>query len=187
MHPEEKKLIADFQAGDRGAFDGIFDMYREKAYRVAYIWTHNREDALEVVQEAFIRLYRILGRWKPRASVYTWLYRVIVNLSIDRGRKKARLREVSPGEVLPEERDARLVSRDIDAYRSAVLEESKGSVHRAVSMLPPKQRAALVLKYFEGLTIAEIASVQRCAQGTVKANLFHAVNKLRTILQKRDF
>ena len=186
MHPEETKLIADFQGGDIGAFDKIFEMYRERAYRVAYMWTQNRADALDIVQVAFIRLYKILGRWKPRASVYTWLYRVIINLSIDRGRKKARLREVHPGDVLPEERDARLVSRDIGGLESAVRDETSQLIKEAISTLPPKQRAALILKYFEGLTIAEIAVAQGCSQGAIKANLFHAVNKLRVLLKRED-
>ncbi|MDP8248048.1 MAG: RNA polymerase sigma factor [Candidatus Tritonobacter lacicola] len=184
MCPEEKKLIADFQGGDGGAFDKIFEMYRERAYRAAYAWTRNRDDALDIVQEAFIKLYKVLGRWKPRASVYTWLYRVIINLSIDRGRKKTRRREVRTGDIVPEERDERLISRDIGGFESVAREETRTFIRRAVSSLPPKQRAALILKYFEGLTIAEIAVIQGCSQGAIKANLFHAVNKLRIILKK---
>jgi len=92
---EELRLIRAFQAGETSAFDALVEDFRTRAYSLAYQWTQNREDALDVCQDVFLRMHRALPKWSARASIFTWLYRVIVNRAIDVKRKRARRRTVS--------------------------------------------------------------------------------------------
>jgi RNA polymerase sigma-70 factor (ECF subfamily) len=175
----ERELICRFQEGSLEAFDELMRLFQDKALSLAYYQTGNREDALDVTQEAFIRLYRVLPRWKPKASLFTWLYRVIVNLSIDLLRSKKRRAEVGLTAV-PEPAGP---ARKNNPRREAEEIETAGEVARAVAGLPDRQRAAFVLRHYQGLSLKDIAEVQRCSPGAVKANLFHAVRKLRSRLK----
>ena len=134
---------------------------------------------LDIVQEAFIRLYRVLSEWKPKAAVYTWLYRVIVNLSIDRSRKKSRRPRISL-DSMPPPRETR---RDHNPRAALEGKEIGRAVDRAVAELPEKQKTVFILRHFHGLPLKEIAAVQECSLGAVKANLYHALRKLRKELE----
>jgi len=182
---EERRLIRAFQAGETGVFDTLVEDFRTKAYSLAYQWTQNREDALDVCQDAFVRMYRALPRWSGRASIFTWLYRVIVNRAIDVKRKRARRRTVSadaaregPGPGLPEPQASGLA----DPERLAASSELEGRIREAVMTLPPKQQQVFVLRHFEDLPLKEIAAIQQTSLGAVKATLFQAVRKLRAAL-----
>jgi RNA polymerase sigma-70 factor (ECF subfamily) len=190
---EELRLIEGFRAGDAGAFDALVEDFRAKAYSLAYRWTQNREDALDVCQDAFLRLYRALPNWSARASVFTWLYRVIINRAIDMKRKRVRRKTVSadagwkagagqkPGDeerVLPEAQASGLANPE----RLVSSKELAGRIREAVMRLPPKQQQVFVLRHFEDLPLKEIAAIQQTSLGAVKATLFQAVRKLRDML-----
>ena len=185
---EELKLIRAFQAGETGVFDTLVEDFRDKAYSLAYQWTQNREDALDVCQDAFVRMYRALPKWSARASIFTWLYRVIVNRAIDMKRKRRRRKTVSadaaragPGDDergLPEPEASGLANPE----RLATSKELKGRIRDAVMALPPKQQQVFVLRHFEELPLKEIAAIQQTSLGAVKATLFQAVRKLREAL-----
>ena len=87
MDKSEWELISRVQKGDENAFEELVDWFQEPLYRLAWQWTNNKEDALDICQNAFIKLHKVLGKWKPKASLYTWLYRVVINMAIDLGRK----------------------------------------------------------------------------------------------------
>lgn len=182
---EELRLIRAFQAGETGAFDALVEDFRARAYSLSFQWTQNREDALDVCQDAFLRLYRALPRWSARASIFTWLYRVIVNRAIDMQRKRARRKTVSAdalreGDVrgLPEPQASGLA----DPERLASSKELEGRIRDAVMALPPKQQQVFVLRHFEELPLKEIAAIQQTSLGAVKATLFQAVRKVRAAL-----
>jgi RNA polymerase sigma-70 factor (ECF subfamily) len=184
---EELRLVRAFQAGETSAFDTLVESFFAKAYSLAYQWTQNREDALDVCQDAFVRLYRALAGWSARASIFTWLYRVIVNRAIDFKRKRARRKTVSSDAVrgsgdeergLPEPQ----ASGVLDPERLATSRELEGRIRQAVMALPPKQQQVFVLRHFEELPLKEIAAIQQTSLGAVKATLFQAVRKLRRAL-----
>ncbi|MBN1917054.1 MAG: sigma-70 family RNA polymerase sigma factor [Verrucomicrobia bacterium] len=184
---EELRLIEGFRAGDTGAFDALVEDFRAKAYSLAYRWTQNREDALDVCQDAFVRLYRALPNWSVRASVFTWLYRVIINRAIDMKRKRIRRKTVSSDaarrygdeeHAMPEPAASGLVNPE----RLASSGELDGRIREAVMRLPPKQQQVFVLRHFEDLPLKEIAAIQQTSLGAVKATLFQAVRKLRGML-----
>ena len=180
---EELKLIRAFQAGETGVFDALVGDVRAKAYSLAYQWTQNREDALDVCQDAFLRLYRALPNWSARASVFTWLYRVIINRAIDMKRKKTRRKTVSADAAsdehpLPEPE----ASGVTNPARLASSREIEGRIRDAVMALPSKQQQVFVLRHFEDLPLKQIAVIQQTTLGAVKATLFQAVRKVRKSL-----
>jgi RNA polymerase sigma-70 factor (ECF subfamily) len=182
---EELRLIAAVQAGDMSAFDALVEDFRAKAYSLAYQWTQNREDALDVCQDAFLKLYRALPNWAARASVFTWLYRVIINRAIDMKRKRARRKTISADtqrsdddHALPELPASTLSNPE----RRLASKELEARIHEAVMQLPTKQQQVFVLRHFEDLPLKEIAAIQQTSLGGVKATLFLAVRKLREAL-----
>ncbi len=179
MPAGEAELIRRFQSGEREVFDELMIRFQEKALALAYYRTGHREDALDIVQEAFVRMYAVLPKWKPRASLFTWLYRVIVNLAFDRARKQVRSGEVSL-ERLPPPADHR---RARDPRVSLEGKETGKRIREAVSALPEGQRDVFVLRHYGGLKLKEIAAARGCTVGAVKANLFQALGKLRRELE----
>ena len=174
----EEELIRRFQAGEKDIFDDIIMLFQEKALSLAYYRTGDREDALDIVQESFVRMYKVLPNWKPKASLFTWLYRVIVNLSLDRGRELARAGKVALDDLAPPVESNRYHNPRL------VLEgkETGAVIARAVAALPPKQRDVFMLRQYQHLRLKEIAQIQGCSIGAVKANLFQALRKLKASL-----
>ncbi len=181
MRDEEFALIKAFKDGDNAAFDKLVDRFKHKAFSLAYQWTNNREDALDVCQEAFIKMYRVLPGWRPKSSLFTWLYRVIINLSIDLHRKKRKMKLTST-DLLEEKKrelsEKKLVST-ANSLRSVEAKEIDEKIYEAVMKLPEKQQKAFILRHYQGLSLKDISRIQRCSVGAVKANLFQAVRKLR--------
>jgi len=176
----EVELIQEFQSGKNEAFDRIQELFQTRALSLAYYWTGQREDALDIVQEAFIRLYRVLPSWKPRASLFTWLYRVIVNLAHDRVRRLSRERKVDLADCPePVENNGHR-----NPGRTILGKEAGEMVARAVAVLPPKQKSVFILRHYQHLSIKEIAGIQGTSLGAVKANLFQALQKLRAELKE---
>lgn len=179
MIPGERELIERFQAGETKVFDDIMKELQSRAVSLAYRWTGNREDAFDIAQEAFIRMWRKLPAWKINASLSTWIYRVVTNLAIDHLRRRNRLREVNLETVAPPpERNRKHHPRKAVSAR----EEGK-LIAAAVAKLPERQRAVFILRHYQNLPLKEIARVQSCSLGAVKANLFQALKKLRDKLK----
>ena len=181
---EELILIRKIQSGDMSSFDILVGMFREKGYSLAYQWTNNQEDALDVLQEAFIKMYKVIPSWKPKSSLFTWLYRVIINQAIDLKRKKSRMATASDM-IQTEEGTERMEFRAPDICqpdRLTASRELSDWIYSAVMKLPPRQKEVFILRNYQGLALKEIAEVCKCPIGTIKATLFQAVQKLRVQL-----
>lgn len=179
MIPGERELIEKFQSGETETFDDIMTLLQPRAVSLAYRWTGNKEDALDIAQEAFLRMWRILPSWRIRASLATWLYRVVTNLAIDHIRRRTRLREVDLEAVAPPPDK----SKKVDPREFLRGKETGIIIRRAVGQLPERQRAVFILRHYQGLPLKEIAEVQKCSLGAVKANLFQALKKLQIMLK----
>ena len=171
------------QEGERQAFEALVERYKERAYRIAFGFTHDREEAKDLSQEAFLRAFTHLKGFDLRASFYTWFYRILVNLCLDHRRRRGRiswqpLEEKTKG--ASEERAMADPSSSPD--REAIAHELSQKVGTALDALPPKQRAVFLLRNHDGLSIREIAKVMRTAEGTVKVHLHRAVAALRQSL-----
>ncbi len=175
MNRKESELLDRYAKGDEGAFELIFEEYRTMVFRVAYGLVGKREDALDVSQEVFLRLHKHLKGFKSESSLRTWIYRITLNRALSQLRKRQFLPLFDfllhkPGES--------------DPLRQAESNESAERLSQALECLSAKQKQAFVLKNQEGLRYAEIAKVLKVKQGTVKAMIYQASNKLKEHLKK---
>ena len=174
---DEAGLVQACLAGRSGAFDLIVERHRRPVYQLCYRFVGNHEDASDLSQEVFLRAYRGLDAFRGGSSLGTWLYRIGVNLCLNRVSRKT-----SPTETL----DARQhVDTRSESASDRVLREERGvQVRRAIAALPPKQRATLVLRMYHELSHEEIAGVLGSSVGAVKANFFHALGNLKKQLRE---
>jgi RNA polymerase sigma-70 factor (ECF subfamily) len=181
-------LMERAAAGDSRAFRTLVERHQRRANAVAFGLVRNGEDAREVVQEAFIRVFRHRGDFAGQASFSTWLYRIVVNLSIDLLRKRSPGRAVEFDETLdldaaPDE----LVPRREDSDPYARLERGRlvQAMHAALEQLPPYHRAVILLRELEGLSYEEMAETLQISKGTVMSRLFHARRKMQRLLREQ--
>ncbi len=163
----DEELVARFKAGNEASFDALVVRHRASAYRLAYRLMGRHEDADDLAQEAFLRAYRSLHRFRGESRFRTWLTRILVNLAIN---ARHRRREAVP-----------FTETDAAAGRpaEAVAMTLRGQVRRAIETLPRRQRQILMLKVYEEMKFSEIASVAGISIGTAKATFFQAVRALR--------
>lgn len=175
MDAEDRALVEAFRRGEESAFTALVIKYREAVYRTAHRMVHSHEDALDLAQEVFIRVHRALPRFAGRSQLRTWLYRITVNLCLD---FKSRVRPI-PVELNELTWEAPPQENPVERVEHRELGRVVAS---AVDELPPRQRAMAVLRLYQDLPYAEIASIMGCSEGTVKATMFAALGRLRKTL-----
>jgi RNA polymerase sigma-70 factor (ECF subfamily) len=175
-------LVRSARRGDLGAFEVLVGRYQRQATAVAYRLLNNREDAMDVVQDAFLRAYDKLGTLSHPGRFGSWLLRIVSNLSLNFRRSRA-LRRMAPLELSDEDEAARgFVRADPHAPDPAAVasaSEMRGLLARAISQLPEMQRQALVLFCIEKLPQKEIAGMLGCSVEAVKWHVFAARRKLK--------
>ncbi len=189
MAETEHSLVERAQKGEQAAFEELVRRYQGKAYGIAVGMLHDSEAASDVVQDAFLKAYRHLGRFQGGSSFYTWFYRIVVNLSIDhiRRRKRSARIEYDDGIARPElgeQKGTDLAPRYMDSNPAKAYQRRRlaQEIARCVDALSPKHRAVIVLREYEGLSYNEIAEVLGIAKGTVMSRLFHARKRLQEML-----
>lgn len=177
---QDNELVKRFQAGEIEAFDKLVIRYQDKIYRLTYSFVHNREDALDLSQEAFIKAFVALRRFKRKSAFYSWLYRITVNVCIDFVKSRKSIKSVSLDVETASSYNVPIQEyRQYSPTKSVEQKELQKRVLDAISTLPLKQREVFVLRHWEELSIKEIAVLIGRSEGTVKAQLFHANRKLR--------
>ncbi len=180
------ELVAGFVNGDQAAFAELVRLHQRKVYSLAFRLLGNHLDADEVVQEAFVRVYRRHEELKDVNNFPSFLLRIATNYAIDLLRKRKGHGAITddtdalPGQIQMEL--ARRVRTPSDSYEDKVL---MAEITRAIDRLPPRQRITAVLHDVEGYTKAEIASILNCPEATVRSNLHIARSKLKKALHKR--
>lgn len=181
---EELALMRRAQKGEVAAFEQIVTAYERKVYALALRSTGSEADAADLTQEAFLRAWRSLGKFRGDSAVSTWLYRITMNLCIDFSRKKS-LQAVP----LTDEEGAELPLPDTRAANSpeAALDRNELSreLQAALGLLSEEHRQIVILRDVSGLAYQEIAKMLGLEEGTVKSRLARARKNLRTILLKR--
>lgn len=172
MH-SELELIRRAREGDLGAMESLYAAHRSMVYAVALGVCGNQPDADEVLQETFLRAFRSLAGWRGEGRLSSWLYMIATRTAINWRRR------FFPRPAPPAAEEA---PGPGDALEDA---ESSAELKRAIDALPTRQRIVLTLRHLRGLSLGEIAELQRCALGTVKSNLHHAVARLREALADR--
>lgn len=174
----DNELALEVKRGNLQAFEELVRRRQGLVYAVAYRITLNRDDALDVTQEALLKVYRKIGQWQPTVGFVPWLMRITSNQAIDtlRRRKRGLTRELDESRVrgLPAEHAA-----PHDTERSARAREIGERVDAALVALSPAQRAVFAMRHYEGLQLAEIAEALECSVGSVKVHLFRALKKLQ--------
>jgi RNA polymerase sigma-70 factor, ECF subfamily len=174
-------LLARLREGDEDALTPLMARHERRLYGIAYGYLRNSDDALEVVQDAFVKLYQQSTRIDARAEPGAWLTRVAINASIDRYRQKKR-RGTHETTVVDEDfpeapaPDARTVLDDIHQ------EDSRRAIERGLLALNERQRAVVTLRHFSEMSLDEIASTLGCRVGTVKSSLNRALARLKTVM-----
>jgi RNA polymerase sigma-70 factor (ECF subfamily) len=189
----DAELVAASRRGDREAFRGLFDRYFRRILAAATGILRNRDDALDVAQETFIKAYQNLGGFKGDSAVYTWLYRITVNLCIDAQRREARASRAgltregaSSGNASAHDREFTErpdESPDVDPFERVQSLELGARMMAALDELTPEHRAVILLREIEGLSYEEISQVMQCAKGTVMSRLHYARKRLQISLR----
>ncbi len=187
VETEDIDLVKRCQNGDTKAYNELVTRYRGKAYAMIYNMVRNEQDAWDLAQDGFLKAWKSIASFRGQSAFYTWLYRIMTNVTIDWLRKKQiqggtefddslELTNVEPGsvtmpkaELLPDEKMANAeIRKRIDA---------------ALEKLTPEHRAVIVMKEIDGLQYNEIADALGCSLGTVMSRLFYARKKLQTLLR----
>lgn len=172
----DKELVRRVQAGDRRAFDLLFSRYHHKIVNLVARYLRDSEDVQDVVQEAFIKAFRALPRFRGESAFYTWLYRIAINTAknhiVARSRRPPGVDvEVEDAEHL----DGADALRDLENPESALArDELSAEIDSAIADLPDDLRSAVTLREFDGLTYEQIAEIMECPVGTVRSRIFRA-------------
>ena len=180
-HVQHSMLVERFQNGEIGAFDEIVDKCQKNVYILAYRFTRNCEDAYDISQEVFIKVFKSLNKLKSSSAFDAWLRRVTVNACMDHLRRRPNEKIMDDLSRLDNERVANIGCLLPDGPVED--SELQRIIARAVDQLPKRQKKVFVLRHYEGLSLKEIAAALDCSIGTIKAHLFRATRRLRKLLQ----
>src|SRR5215470_10818216 len=188
---DERALVSEAQGGNRAAFEELVRRYDRDVLRLALNLMKRPEDARDVYQEAFLKVYRNLHRFRFECSFYTWLYRIVTNVCLDHLRR----RQARPEDQAPElnaghheegitdfferQREHRPT---LDPERSMMGQEIKARITRAMERLSPRERVVFEMKHYQGLKLRAIGDALGTTEETVKNSLFRATRKLRNEL-----
>jgi len=188
MAPDDNELIIQAQRGDMGAFEQLVYRYDRQVLSMAENYARNGEDAKDIYQEVFIRVYRALPRFEFRSKFSTWLHRIVINTCLThKGRQKDHLMDSLDERRAGMDGDSYALSdvlaSDMSTDTKARNSEISRHLQRALNELSPRQKMVFTLRHYHGLKLKEIASMMTCAEGTVKKYLFTATERMREQLK----
>ena len=191
---DERALIQQAQAGNREAFDALVRRYDQDVLRLATHMMRRPEDARDVYQDAFLKVYKNLHRFRFECSFYTWLYRIVTNVCLDQMRRR-NTRKEDQAPDLPAMKEGRggdvtdfferqaEVRPAADPERNLMGKEIGRHIHEALQQLSPRERVVFEMKHYQGLKLRAIGDILGTSEETVKNSLFRATQKLRTRLE----
>jgi RNA polymerase sigma-70 factor (ECF subfamily) len=185
----EIELVKRCQQGNTAAYDELVVRYRTRIFGMIYNMVHNEQDAWDLAQDSFIKAWKSIGRFRGKSSFYTWIYRIVMNVTIDWLRKKQikgggaefddaiQLKEVDPAaKTAPKP--------DVMPFERMQRSELREKIDNAIAQLSPEHRAVILMKETEGMQYHEIAEALGCSIGTVMSRLFYARKKLQNLLKE---
>ena len=188
MEQSDLELVSRYRKGDQRAFELLVKRYQRKVYSLAYGIVHNPEDALDISQEAFVKVHRYIDKFKGSASFYTWLYRIVVNLCIDHLRRAGRAHNVEYDDAIDRSRGVLAATAIVPSRQgtnpSAAYQDKEilHHVQAGLEQLSENHRAVIIMREIEGLSYKEMAKIMECSKGTIMSRLFHARKRLQAYL-----
>lgn len=185
---DDNTLIQKAKSGDMAAFEQLLYRYDRHVLNIAYSFRNSEDDAKDIYQEVFIRVYKGLKNFEFRSEFSTWLYRIATNVCISFKRRENRYDTDSLDASVYEDDESSVKLSDLiegegTSDSLAVSSDYSKHINRALNQLPAQQKMAFTLKYYQGYKVKEIAEMMQCAEGTIKRYLFNAVNKMREQLK----
>jgi RNA polymerase sigma-70 factor (ECF subfamily) len=184
----ELDLVKRSQAGDTEAFDALVTQYRARVFGMIYNMVHSEQDAWDLAQDSFLKAWRSIGRFRSQSSFYTWIYRIVMNVTIDWLRKKQvkgggaefddaiQLTQIEPASRTVPKKEAL-------PHQAMERDEIRARIEKAIDQLSPEQRAVILMKEIDEMQYHEIAEALGCSIGTVMSRLFYARKKLQNLLR----
>ena len=184
----ELDLVKQCQDGSTEAFDQLVSRYRTRIFGMIYNMVHNEQDAWDLAQDSFVKAWKSIGRFRGKSSFYTWMYRIVMNVTIDWLRKKQirgggaefddaiQLKEIDPASKTVPKADAL-------THERMERDEIRARIDGAIAQLSPEHRAVILMKETEDMQYHEIAEALGCSIGTVMSRLFYARKKLQNLLR----
>jgi RNA polymerase sigma-70 factor (ECF subfamily) len=184
----ELDLVKRCQAGDTEAFDELVTRYRPRIFGMIYNMVHSEQDAWDLAQDSFLKAWKSIGRFRGQSSFHTWIYRIVINVTIDWLRKK----QVTGGGA---EFDDAIQLTHIDPasktvpktealpHKAMERDEIRVRIEKAIAQLSPEHRAVILMKEIDDMQYHEIAQAVGCSIGTVMSRLFYARKKLQNLLR----
>jgi RNA polymerase sigma-70 factor (ECF subfamily) len=176
---DEQHLIELLKQDPHTAFKRIIEEYQDRIFNLCIYMLHSREDAQEAAQDVFIKAYRSFKNFTPRASLYTWLYRISINTCIDYKRRH------QEDFVADDEATTKIASPEPSPEKLSESKEATTVVQKALESMTPDFKAVFVLREMEGLSYEEIAEVLQISIGTVKSRISRARDELRQLLRDK--
>lgn len=184
--PSDEECVRRTKEGDVSAYDVLVKRYMERIYALTYHMTSNHEMANDLAQEAFIRGFKNIRKFKGDSSFHTWIYRVAVNHTINflkRGRPKHEYSLNDPDSGIYNDPEFIEVTSGEEPTRAVALNELQAALNEAIQKLSESHRAVVTLHDIEGIGHAQIAKIMKCSEGTVRSRLFYARQQLRRLLK----
>jgi RNA polymerase sigma-70 factor, ECF subfamily len=185
---DDTVLVREAQRGSRAAFEELVRHYDQAVLRLALHLTGSQHEAQDIYQDAFLKAYKNIGRFRFECSFYTWIYRIVTNLCLDNIRKKQVRKEEAPVATDPDGEVYDVLSQVADGRSGANPEhdlmrrELGGKIARALEKLTPRERMVFELKHYQGLKLRTVGEMLNTTEETAKNTLFRATQKLRASL-----
>jgi RNA polymerase sigma-70 factor (ECF subfamily) len=177
---EDIRLVERYRNGDSGAIEELVVKYQKQIYAFVYRIVHDPEEAKDLTQKTFLKVFNAIGGFRKEASFKTWLYQIAMNTSLSHFKQnRHREREAELQETI--------IGSQAGALSLVIEKERKDYLKKALGELPERQKLAVILRAYEGLSCKETAEVMGCSEGTVKAHYHAAVKGLRDILKERGY
>ena len=173
MGDSDQELIEEIRAGSDGAFERLMNRYERLVYRISFVYTGDQEDSLDITQNVFIKVHQKLESFRGSGTFKAWLMRITHNENVDWSRRHSRYRRHD--ELTIENSPSHEALQESELAQN----ENRDRLMRELPHLSPRQREAVMLKYFERMSIREISSILDCTEGTAKSLLFRGLEKLR--------
>lgn len=178
---DEREVLTRAKRGDKAAFGTLVSQYQRRAYAAAYALVGNRDDAIDLAQDAFVRAFKAMNRFDTQMPFYPWLHRIVRNTCLNHLKRRNRRGETSLDAMMETGFDAR--EDGLDPHEAALAEDQRGAIRRAMDTLSPQHQEILQLRHMIELSYTEIAQCLGIPVGTVMSRLHSARKALKEALE----